>query len=205
MTPTILLDKFIRHLRVERGLSENTCLSYGYQLGAYVAFLRARGLEPTTATRDDVLAYMEQRKSDGLKSASLFIAAMAVRQFHRHLAQTGRASADPTVGMRLPRFTQRIPKPVDAQDMDRLLRPPLGAKFSVVRDHAMLELMYAVGLRVSELTGLRLGQVDLRQGWVRVIGKGSKERIIPVGPRAATAMSRYLIVRAACFPTAQDV
>jgi integrase/recombinase XerD len=205
MTPTALLDEFIRHLRVERGLSENTCLSYGYQLGAYVAFLRARGLEPTTTTRDDVLAYMERRKGDGLKSASLFIAAMAIRQFHRYLAEAGFAPADPTVGMRLPRFKQRIPKPVDAEGMDRLLRPPIGAKFSALRDHAMLECMYATGMRVSELVGLRLGQVDLGTGLARPIGKGSKERIVPFGARAVAALSSYLVARAARFPAAQDV
>lgn len=205
MNPNAMLEDFARHLRVERGLSENTCLSYGYQLGAYVAFLRARGLEPATATRDDVLAYLEHRKGDGLKSASLFLAAMAVRQFHRYLAQADRASADPTNGMRLPRFKQGIPKPLDIEGMDRLLRPPTGAKFSAVRDHAMLELMYATGMRVSELTGLRLGQMDLSGGWVRVMGKGSKERVVPFGTRTAAALKRYLAARAARFPTAQDI
>ncbi len=205
MIQDALLDGFIRHLRVERGLSENTCLSYGYQLGAYLAFLRARGLEPATAARDDVLAYLERRKGDGLKSASIFIAAMALRQFHRHLVATGRVSTDPTAGMRLPRFKQRIPRPLAPEVMDRLLRPPVGAKFSAVRDHAMLELMYATGMRVSELTGLRFGQMDLREGWVRVMGKGSKERLVPFGPRAGTALGRYLEARAARFPAAGDV
>ena len=205
MTPTTLLDEFIRHLRVERGLAENTCLSYGYQLGTYLAFLRARGMEPATATRDDVLAYLERRKGDGIKSASLFIAAMAVRQFHRHLAQAGRASADPTAGMRLPRFNQRIPKPLDTEAMDRLLRPPVGAKFSALRDAAMLELMYATGMRVSELVGLRLGQVDLEAGLARPMGKGSKERIVPFGARAAAAMNSYLAARTVRYPTAPDI
>ncbi len=204
MTPTTLLDEFIRHLRVERGLSENTCLSYGYQLGAYVAFLRARGQETATVTRDDVMAYLERRKGDGLKSASIFIVAMAVRQFHRYLAQTGGASADPTVGMRLPRFKQRIPKPVDAEAMERLLRPPVGARFSAVRDHAMIETMYATGMRVSELTGLRLGQVDLKNCSIRVNGKGSRQRIVIFGPRAARALGTYLAARANRFPAADD-
>ena len=199
-----LLDDFIRHLRVERGLAPNTCLSYGYQLGVYVAFLRNRDKGPAEATREDVLAFLEARKGDGLKSASLFIAAMAVRQFHRHLAQTGGISADPTVGMRLPRFKQRVPEPLDAEDMDRLLRPPVGAKFSAVRDAAMLETMYSTGMRVSELTGLRLGQVDLVDGWVRILGKGSRERIVPIGPRAAQALEHYLAARAVKFPAAGD-
>nr|MBI3612633.1 tyrosine recombinase [Nitrospirota bacterium] len=204
MTGVDLLKEFIRHITVERGLAANTCQSYGYQLGGYLAFLRQRGRAPVTATRDDVLAYFERRKEDGLRSASLFIAAVAVRQFHCYLAEAGLTLADPTAGMRLPRFKQRIPKPVDAQAMDRLLRPPQVAKFSAVRDNAMLEMMYASGMRVSELVGLRLGQVDLREAWVRVMGKGSKERIIPFGLRVAAAMSRYLAARSARFPAASD-
>ncbi|HLD78691.1 MAG TPA: site-specific integrase, partial [archaeon] len=149
-----LLDGFMRHVRVERGLSENSCLSYKYQLGAYVAFLRARGREAAAANTDDVLAYLERRKGEGLRASSLFVVAVAVRQFHRHLVQAGRAAADPTAGMRLPRFKQRIPEPVSAERVDRLLRPPVGGKFAALRDHAMLELMYATGMRVSELTGL---------------------------------------------------
>jgi integrase/recombinase XerD len=156
-----LLDGFLRHVRVERGLSENSCLSYRYQLGAYVAFLRARSQEIATATPDDVLAFLEHRRGEGLKSSSLFVAAIAVRQFHRHLVEAGRAAADPTKGMRLPRFKQRIPEPVSAERVVRLLRVPVGAKFGLLRDHAMLELMYATGMRVSELTGLRPAQVDL--------------------------------------------
>lgn len=205
MTTDPILEDFGRHLRVERGLSANTCLSYGYQLGAYLSFLAARGKGPVAAVRDDVLVYLERRKNDGLKSASLFIAAMAVRQFHRYLAESGRASADPTTGMRMPRFRERIPKPIDTEGMDRLLRPPAAAKFSAVRDHAMLELMYATGMRVSELIGLRLGQVDLQSGWVRVVGKGSKERLVPFGHRAAAAVGRYIKLRTARFPVAGDV
>lgn len=197
-----LLDGFMRHVRVERGLSENSCLSYKYQLGAYVAFLRARGREAATATTDDILAYLERRKGEGLRASSLFIVAVVVRQFHRHLVQAGRAATDPTEGMRLPRFKQRIPEPVSAERVDRLLRPPVGGKFAALRDHAMLELMYATGMRVSELTGLRPGQVDLGGRWVRVLGKGSKERLVPFGARAAAALRRYLSVRAARFPDA---
>ena len=202
---TALLDEFVRHLRVERGLSPCTWKSYGYQIRGYLRFLEARRRSPEGATREDILAYLERRKEDGLKSASLFIAAMALRQFHRYLAASGRALADPTAGMRLPRFKQRIPEPLGADAMDRLLRPPPSGKFGALRDHAMIELMYAVGLRVSELVGLRLGQVDLREGWVRVIGKGSKERLVPFGPRATAALRRYIEARDVRFPAAGDI
>lgn len=205
MTGVDLLKQFIRHITVERGLAPNTCQSYGYQLGGYLAFLRQRGRELAAAVRDDVLAYLERRKDEGLKSASLFLAAMAVRQFHRYLAEARLTPADPTAGMRLPRFKQRIPKPLGEEAMERLLRPPMGARFAVLRDHAMIELMYATGMRVSELTGLRLGQVDLQEGWVRVMGKGSKERLVPFGPRAAAALRHYLEARARRFLAAGDV
>lgn len=199
-----LLEGFLRHVRVERGLSENSCLSYKYQLGAYGTFLQARGQDAAGATQDDVLAFLERRKGEGLRASSLFVVAVVVRQFHRHLIEAGNAVADPTKAMRLPRFKQRIPEPVSAERVDRLLRAPVDGKFAALRDHAMLELMYATGMRVSELTGLRSGQVDLGGRWVRVLGKGSKERIVPFGRRAATALRRYLSVRAARFPTAPD-
>lgn len=205
MTGVDMLKEFIRHITVERGLAPNTCQSYGYQLGGYLAFLRQRGREPAAVVRDDVLAYLESRKDEGLKSASLFLAAMAVRQFHRYLAEARLTPADPTAGMRLPRFKQRIPKPLAPEAMDRLLRPPLGARFSALRDYAMLELMYATGMRVSELVGLRLGQVELREGWVRVLGKGSKERLVPFGPRAGAAIGCYLEAKAVRFPAAGDI
>ena len=200
-----LLDGFIRHLRVERGLAPNTCLSYGYQLGAYAAFLRIRGKGAAEATREDVLSFLEARKAEGLKSASLFIAALAIRQLHRYLMSQGLAATDPTAGLRLPRFKQRLPEPLDAERMGRLLQPPASSRFAALRDHAMLELMYATGMRVSELVSLRLGQVDLGGGWVRVLGKGSKERLVPFGPRAGAALDRYLEGRAARFPEAGDV
>ncbi|KKW22411.1 MAG: Site-specific recombinase XerD [Parcubacteria group bacterium GW2011_GWF2_50_9] len=199
-----LLDEFMRHLRVERGLSPNTCLSYRYQLERYVAYLQSGGRGPASAARGDVMAYLERRKGDGLKSASLFIAALTVRQFHRYLAQAGHAGADPTAGMRLPRFKQRIPEPLDAEGMDRLLRIHMGTKFSTVRDHAMIELMYGTGMRVSELTGLRLSQIDLRGGWVRILGKGSRERTVPIGPHVVQVLEHYLAARAEKFQAAGD-
>jgi len=204
MTPNALLDEFVRHLRVERGLSRNTWLSYGYQIKGYLAFLAAHGKGPLSAGRDDVLAHLEAKKDGGRQSASMFAAAIAVRQFHRFLRERGHAGVDPTQGMRLPKFNQRLPEPLSLADMERLLAAPAGAKFTAVRDRAMIELMYATGMRVSELVGLRLGQVDIDAGWVRVMGKGSKERLVPFGPRAAAALHSYLDARTARFPAAPD-
>ena len=204
MKPDALLDEFIRHLRVERGLSRNTWLSYGYQIKGYLAFLAARGKGPLSAGRDDVLAHLEAKKDGGRQSASIFAVAIAVRQFHRFLHEQGHAAQDPTQGMRLPKFEQHLPEFLSTTEMEQLLAAHAGAKFTTIRDRAMIELMYATGMRVSELTGLRLGQLDLETGWVRVLGKGSKERIIPFGPRAAAVLRSYLDARAGRFPTAPD-
>lgn len=205
MSPEAILEEFLLHLRAERGLSPNTCSSYAYQLRGYFAFLETTGKDPLPATLSDVVAYMESRRSAGRRSATIFAAAIAIRQFYRFLSGKGHAGAAATSGLRLPKVRERLPEPVDAEGMVRLLRFPRSHRFSALRDHGMLELMYATGLRVSELTGLRLGQVDLQEGWVRVVGKGSRERIVPFGPKAAAALRRYLKVRAAKFPAAGDV
>jgi len=203
MDKDVLLEEFIRHLRVERGLSRNTWLSYGYQLRGYLALLVAHGKGPLSAGRDDVLAYMEAKKNAGRRSATLFIAAMAIRQFHRFLAERGRAATDPTAGLKLPKYRQRLPEPLTATEMEKLLGLPTGDKFHFVRMKAALELLYATGMRVSEMTGLRLDQLRLQEDWIRVLGKGGRERVLPVGPRAKEALMHYLEARRRRFPGVQ--
>ena len=106
--------------------------------------------------------------------------------------------------MRLPKFTQRLPKPLSVVEMEKLLSLPTGTKFHRIRFRAMLELLYATGLRVSELIGLNMDRVNLDEGWVRVMGKGSKERIVPFGPRAKESLLCYLDYRRNRFPLAKD-
>lgn len=204
MTASALLDEFIRHVRVERGLSPHTWESYGYQIKGYIRFMEAHGHEPATSTRDLITAYMEQLKERGLKGASIFAAAIAIRCFHRFLLERGYDTSDPTAGMRLPKFTQRLPKPLSVAEMEKLLSLPIGTKFHRVRFHAMLDLLYAAGLRVSELIGLKMDQVNMEEGWVRVMGKGGKERIVPFGPMAKESLLSYLNVRRNRYPLAQD-
>ncbi len=166
MSPDAMLAGFMQHLRVERGLSPCTWTSYGYQIRGYMQFLVARGQTLALATRDDVMAYLEARRDARLASSSLFAAAIAIRQFHRFLAERGHAPADPTTGMKLPKFKQRLPEPLSVQEMARLLDAPIGSKFNHVRNKAMLEFMYATGMRVSELLGLTLDKVNLKECWV---------------------------------------
>jgi integrase/recombinase XerD len=198
-----MLDKFIQHLRVERGLSPCTWASYGYQIRGYMRFLAARGLTPATATREAVLSYLEARKDAQVASSSLFAAAIAIRQFHRFLAERGHATADPTIGMKLPKFKQRLPEPLSISEMARLLDAPIGSKFNQIRNKAMLELMYATGMRVSELLGLTVDRVNLDDCSARICGKGGRERIIPFGNHAKDAILCYLKARNQLRPIPQ--
>jgi len=199
----VLLDEFIRHLRVERGLSPCTWASYGYQIRGYMRFLAARGQTPASATRNDVMAYLEARRDARLASSSLFAAAIAIRQFHRFLAERGHTQVDPTIGMKLPKFKQRLPEPLSVHEMARLLDAPTGSKFNHVRNKAMLELMYATGMRVSELLSITLDKVNLEECCVRICGKGGRERIVPFGQKANAAILSYLAARNQQFPIAQ--
>ncbi len=204
MTSDELLSEYVRHLRVERGLSPRTWESYAYQIKGYIGFLESRRLIPSTTTREFVTAYLEQLKERGLKGASLFAAAIAIRGFHRFLLERKYTTSDPTAGMRLPKFTQRLPHSLSIADMEKLLNLPTGTKFHRIRFLSMLELLYATGLRVSELIGLKMDQVNLEEGWVRVMGKGNKERIVPFGPRAKESLLFYINARRNRFPLANN-
>lgn len=195
-----LLARFLTHLRVERGLSKSTEITYRHQLLAYLNFLDQRLINVESATPDNVMAFQERRKSRGLKSASLFISAVAIRQFHRFLKGRGHASSDPTSEFRLPKFKQRIPQPISGNDMEKLLESLSSQKFTVIRNCAMLEIAFGTGVRVSELTGLNVDQINLAEGWIRVWGKGAKERMIPVGAKAMESLIIYLEARKSRHP-----
>ncbi|MBI4248563.1 MAG: tyrosine-type recombinase/integrase [Elusimicrobia bacterium] len=205
MTSTNLLDEFIRHLRIERGLAQRTEETYLYHLKSYAEFLTKQCRSPAEATRDDVLAYLERRKNDGLRGASIFAAAIAIRQFQRFLFNRGAAACDPTTGMRLPRYKQRLPEPLTNAEMEKLLAMPTGGKFHLVRIRAALQLLYSAGLRASELVGLKLGQLDIKEGWVRAHGKGGRERILPLGPRTQRSLADYLSARQKRFPGEREI
>ena len=199
-----MMTAFRQHLLVERGLAQNTWLSYRYQLSGYLVFLRDNDRLPATATRSDVLAYLELKKNAGLASGSLFAIAMAIRQFHRFLAEHGFAQSNPTAELRLPKFKQRLPKPLSVPEMARLLDTPMGDKFQDIRNNAMLELMYAAGLRVSELLSLTLAQVNLDTCSIRICGKGGIDRVVPFGDKAKEVMLHYLEARQQRIASASD-
>jgi len=191
-------DRFLDHLAVERGLSGNTVEAYRRDLRRYVSFLSSWGIQDVPGVTDEAVgAYVVQLTSsthdDGLLYRPASIARMisAVRSFHRFELREGVTDHDPTRGIVTPRPPRSLPRPLSVEEVTRLLEAPDTQPVGQ-RDRAILELLYGAGLRISELTGLDVDDVELEEGSVRVLGKGGKERDVPVGRYARAAVSDYL-------------
>lgn len=200
MTTDLFLGQFERHLLVERGLSRCTWNTYAAQIRSYLDYLSCHGKTPITAQRDDVVGCLEEHRQSGAASSTIYTATISIRQFHRFLHSQGLSAADPTATMKLPKFKQHLPNPLSEEEMKRLLTPPGSDKFLHLRNVAMLEILYGTCIRVSELISLTAEQVNLKEGFVRIFGKGGKERIVPIGPKATAAFLRYLEAKALRFP-----
>lgn len=187
-----LVDAFIHYLAVEKGLARNTTSSYRFDLNQYWLFCQAQQLDPLKEGRGAVMAYLLKLKKDGRAPSTVSRHLAALKSFYRFLVQEGVISADPTANLESPRLAQRLPRVLTPEEVDRLLAQPRTSSAAGLRDKAMLELLYATGLRVSELISLDLDDVNLEHGFVRCFGKGSKERIIPLGSVAAFYVSEYL-------------
>lgn len=195
MPSQLMHDKFIDHLRIERELSENTVQSYGAQLRGYIEFLSTRGLEPGTVSRDGIISYLGKKKADGCKTSSRFITIISIRRFHQFLLAQGLVDTDPSKDIQLPKQEERLPRIFSIEQVEKILNLPVGSKLNRVRNHAMVETIYATGIRVSELVNLKLSDLNLPEGWIRVMGKGRKERQVPFGAAAAKALANYLNYR----------
>jgi len=186
------LDRFLEYLVVERGLRQNSLEAYQRDLVRYLTYLHDRKREAMSLDRTEVPRYLLALRDAGLAPRSVGRHLSAIRQFHRFLVRQKLATEDPTSHLEAPRPWRRLPGVLSSEEVDRLLAVREVATPQGVRNRAMLELMYASGLRVSELVGLRLGDVDLSLGVVRVVGKGDKERLVPVGDAAADSLRAYL-------------
>jgi integrase/recombinase XerD len=187
---------FLAHLELERGLSRNTLHAYGSDLVQLGGFLARRGVSPLQAQHGDLAAFLSELAggSEGrppVSAATLQRKAACLRSFYRHLRREGLIEHDPTAELRGPPKLMRLPKVLSREQIAKLLEQPKGAEPLALRDRALLEIMYACGLRVSEAIGLDVGDVDVEEGMLRARGKGSKERIVPVGRRAVQALGRY--------------
>ena len=187
---------FLAYLELERGLSRNTLEAYRVDLLQFGAFLRRHGVSALDAGHRDLAAFLSELADGGedrqaVAPATLQRKAACLRSFYRHLRREGLLERDPTAELRGPPRLQRLPFVLSREEVSLLLRQPTGADPLALRDRALLETMYACGLRASETIALELGDVDLEEGMLRARGKGSKERIVPVGSAAVLALRAW--------------
>ncbi len=187
------IEAFLDAVWMERGLSANTLVAYRHDLQGLACWLRMhRNCSLVTAPKEALLAYLAARMNEGAKPRSSSRLLSSIHGFYRYLLLKGRLQVDPSAQIDAPRLGRQVPKSLSELDVERLLMSPDTSVPLGLRDRSMLELMYACGLRVSELVGLQVAQVNLRQGVVRITGKGGKERLIPLGEEAMGWLERYL-------------
>jgi integrase/recombinase XerD len=187
----ILADQFINYLRIELGLADNTVQAYSRDLIRFFQFLEKKNLKPLEVSKDQITEYTSiiGRR---LSSRSVARNISAVRSFFRFLVTEGRIKSSPTRLVETPRVSMRLPGVLSQADVEHLLSQPDVSRPIGQRDMAMLEILYATGLRVSELVNLKTQDLNLEAGYVRTLGKGSKERVIPMGEKAVAAVKEYL-------------
>jgi integrase/recombinase XerD len=189
----LYLEEFINFLTIERGLSPNTIASYRSDLEKFIAFLARRGKGGfQEVRREEVMDFLMAEKERGLTPRSLARGLVSIRMFFRFLSLEGYLRRDVTEVVESPRLWKSLPRVLSLAEVESLLRQPDTSDLLGRRDRAALELLYASGLRASELTRLRVDDINLQSGFVRARGKGGRERIVPLGRSAARALSDYL-------------
>lgn len=187
-----LIDRFLDALWLEKGLADNTRQAYRSDLALFNGWLDERGVRLADAGRDVILDHLAWRLHNAYKARSTARLLSGLRGFYRFLVREGLVAIDPMLQVDLPRLGRPLPKAMSEADVEALLAAPeLGDPLGL-RDRAMLEVLYACGLRITELISLTLEQVNLRQGVLRTFGKGSKERLVPLGEEANHWLERYL-------------
>ena len=183
---------FLNCLRVEKGLSDNTIQAYRRDIEKFGAFVAQRKLGTKDVCRSDVVDFLGSLYRKGLDSRSVARHLVTIRHFFRFSLMEGYVDDDPAATIESPRFRQSLPAFLSLEEVDRLLKQPDTTAIVGMRDRAMIELMYSCGLRVSELCGVRVADLQTEAGCLRCVGKGNKERLVPVGRQALDAVQRYL-------------
>ncbi|MDD5496314.1 MAG: site-specific tyrosine recombinase XerD [Candidatus Omnitrophica bacterium] len=188
-----LLDEFLNYLSVERGLSKNTISSYKTDLSHFIIYLETKKItDPDSVKRQDIADYMMGLKDKGISSNSISRALVAIKMFYKFLVQERLAKEDIAGVLEAPKLIRPLPNVLNAAEVDKLLGTPDLRDWLGIRDKAALELMYATGMRVSELVDLTKENLNLDVGFIKCRGKGDKERIIPVGKKAKESLVRYM-------------
>lgn len=192
MSSQNLIEKYIDSLWLEKGLSQNTLESYQRDLKALTIWLDESNRSLESVRREDLLKYLADRMGNGIKARSTARALSCLRSFYRYLLREKLIKVDPTLRIENPKLGRPLPDSLTESDVERLLAAPDLTTPLGVRDRAMLEVLYACGLRVTELVSLRLTDMNLRQGVLRVMGKGSKERLVPLGEEAINWLQQFI-------------
>jgi integrase/recombinase XerD len=187
-----LADQFFNYLRVERGLSGNTLQAYSSDLMRFFRFLEGQGIGALDLTRENLSTYLITLSKE-ISPRSLTRNLSSIRGFYRFLVAEGRLDSNPARLQESPRLPRRLPGALSMNEVDRLLSQPDPSTPTGLRDRAMLELLYATGLRVSELVHVKVFDINMEAGFLRTLGKGSKERLVPVGAKALDAAKEYLL------------
>ena len=187
-----LIDQFLDNFWSERGVSRNTLASYERDLRLLCHWLSTQNVVLAEAKRSDLLDYLANKVSEGAKSASTARLLSSMRRFYHYLIREGVRKDDPTAQVDAPRLGRTLPEALSEEDVEALLNAPDPEDVLGLRDRAMLEMLYATGLRVSELIGIRLAELSLQHGVIRITGKGSKERLVPLGEEALHWVQHYL-------------
>lgn len=183
---------FLHYLRAEKGLSTNTMLAYRRDMTSFADFLEPRAISLLQASRSDVVDFLSSLYSRGLDSRSVARQLVTLRNFYRYCLRDDLITEDPAANIESPKIYRALPHFLSVDEVEKLLAQPDVKTPIGLRDKAMIELMYSTGLRVSELCGLRTSDIQMNAGTLRCIGKGNKERVVPVGRRAIDAIATYM-------------
>jgi len=186
------IDQFLDAVWMERGLSPNTLAAYRADLTALERWLAKGGTGLVSASRADLLGFMAARLEGGSRPRSTARQLSSFRRFYRHLVRTGELREDPTAQIDMPKVGRSLPKSLTEEEVEALLAAPAAGEPLGHRDRTMLEVLYATGLRVSELVSLKLSSVNLSQGVLRIVGKGDRERLIPLGEEAVQWLQQFV-------------
>lgn len=186
-----LLNNFSTYLSVEKGLSKNTVESYSIDLRKYGIFLSERKKDIKSAIREDIIDFVEHLRNNSYSIPSICRYISSIKSLYKYMLVENITDRDPSENIQTPKKWERLPKALSISEVRELLETKLQGR-TIFRDYAMLELLYSSGLRVSELVAIKLGDINFEAGFIRVIGKGSKERVVPVNSRAVEKIKRFI-------------
>ncbi|MEN3014034.1 MAG: site-specific tyrosine recombinase XerD [Endomicrobiia bacterium] len=195
MSEELLIEKFLEFIRIEKGLSQNTILAYRRDLKQYFAFLKKIEKNIHTVLPEDITEFLWQLKEKNLKTNSIYRKTSCITQFHKFLIAEEITKNNPIELISKPKLQRKLPQVLSYEEVDKLLSFIPGKKFNDIRNKAMLEVLYATGMRVSELVNLKFSQLDLSNKYIKVVGKGNKERIVLLNQKSIKAIKEWLEVR----------